>query len=56
LKEQSRAFLEKAHSSLGKAQDLLDVVQWPEDAGRAAYLAGLRAAQAIGACSAIWVG
>jgi uncharacterized protein (UPF0332 family) len=47
VKEQSSAFLEKARSSLGKAQELLDVLQWPEDAGRAAYLAGLHAAQAL---------
>jgi uncharacterized protein (UPF0332 family) len=47
VKEQTSAFLEKARSSLGKAQDLLDVLHWPEDAGRAAYLAGLHAAQAL---------
>ena len=47
MKEQSSAFLEKAHSFLGKAQDLLEVMHWPEDAGRAAYLAGLHAAHAL---------
>lgn len=47
MKEQSSAFLEKARSFLGKAQDLLEVMHWPEDAGRAAYLAGLHAAHAL---------
>jgi uncharacterized protein (UPF0332 family) len=47
VKEQSGAFLAKARSSLGKAQDLLKVLHWPEDAGRAAYLAGLHAAHAL---------
>jgi uncharacterized protein (UPF0332 family) len=47
VKEQSAAFLQKARLSLTKAQDLLDVLQWPEDAGRAAYLAGLHAGQAF---------
>jgi uncharacterized protein (UPF0332 family) len=47
VREQSSAFLEKARSSVGKAQDLLDVLHWPEDAGRPAYLAGLHAAQAL---------
>ena len=31
MKEQSSAFFEKACSSLRKAQELLDVLQWPED-------------------------
>jgi uncharacterized protein (UPF0332 family) len=39
--------LKKARSSLDKAQDVLDVLHWPEDAGRAAYLAGLHAAQTL---------
>jgi uncharacterized protein (UPF0332 family) len=30
-----------------KAQDLLEVMQWPDDAGRAAYLAGLHAGKAL---------
>jgi uncharacterized protein (UPF0332 family) len=47
VKKQSSAFFEKSRSSLAKAQDLLDVLHWPEDAGRAAYLAGLHAAQAL---------
>jgi uncharacterized protein (UPF0332 family) len=47
VKEQSSAFLEKARSFLGKAQDLLEVMQWPDDAGRAAYLAGLHASKAL---------
>jgi uncharacterized protein (UPF0332 family) len=47
VKGQSSAFLEKARSFLGKAQDLLEVMQWPDDAGRAAYLAGLHAGKAL---------
>jgi uncharacterized protein (UPF0332 family) len=47
VKEQSSAFLEKARSFLAKAQDLLDMHHWPDEAGRAAYLAGLHGAQAL---------
>ena len=47
MKEQSNAFLEKARSFLAKAQDLLDAHHWPDEAGRAAYLAGLHGAQAL---------
>jgi uncharacterized protein (UPF0332 family) len=47
LKPQSAAFLEKSREFLAKAQDLLDAHHWPDEAGRAAYLAGLHAAQAL---------
>ena len=44
---QSAAFLEKSRRFLAKAQDLFDVHHWPDEAGRAAYLAGFHAAQAF---------
>jgi len=44
---QSAAFLEKSRRFLGKAQDLFDAHHWPDEAGRAAYLAGFHAAQAF---------
>jgi uncharacterized protein (UPF0332 family) len=47
VKEHSSAFLEKARSFLAKAQDLLDMHHWPDEAGRVAYLAGLHGAQAL---------
>jgi uncharacterized protein (UPF0332 family) len=47
VKPQSAAFLEKSREFLAKAQDLLDAHHWPDEAGRAAYLAGLHAAQAL---------
>jgi uncharacterized protein (UPF0332 family) len=47
VKTQSAAFLEKSREFLAKAQDLLDAHRWPDEAGRAAYLAGLHAAQAL---------
>ncbi len=47
MKPQSAAFLEKSREFLAKAQDLLDAHHWPDEAGRAAYLAGLHAAQAL---------
>jgi uncharacterized protein (UPF0332 family) len=47
VKPQSAAFLEKSRQFLTKAQDLLDAHHWPDEAGRAAYLAGLHAAQAL---------
>jgi uncharacterized protein (UPF0332 family) len=47
VKTQSAAFLEKSREFLAKAQDLLDAHQWPDEAGRAAYLAGLHAAQPL---------
>jgi uncharacterized protein (UPF0332 family) len=47
LKPESAAFFTKAREFLAKAQDLLDAHHWPDEAGRAAYLAGLHAAQAF---------
>ena len=47
MKPQSAAFLQKSREFLAKAQDLLDAHHWPDEAGRAAYLAGLHAAQAL---------
>jgi uncharacterized protein (UPF0332 family) len=47
VKPQSAAFLGKSREFLAKAQDLLDAHHWPDEAGRAAYLAGLHAAQAL---------
>ena len=47
MKPQTTAFLAKSHEFLNKAQDLLDAHRWPDEAGRAAYLAGLHAAQAL---------
>jgi uncharacterized protein (UPF0332 family) len=47
VKPESAAFLEKARQFLAKAQELLDAHRWPDEAGRAAYLAGLHAAQAL---------
>lgn len=43
---ESAAFLAKSREFLGKAQGMLDH-QWPDEAGRGAYLAGLHAAQAL---------
>jgi uncharacterized protein (UPF0332 family) len=39
--------LQKSHEFLAKAQDLLDAHHWPDEAGRAAYLAGFHVAQAF---------
>ncbi len=47
MKPQSAAFLEKSREFLVKAQDLLDAHRWPDEAGRAADLAELHAAQAL---------
>lgn len=47
MKPQSAAFLAKSREFLEKAQGLLDAHHWPDEAGRAAYLAGLHAAQAL---------
>jgi uncharacterized protein (UPF0332 family) len=47
VKPQSSAFLEKSHQFLAKAQELLDAHRWPDEAGRAAYLAGFHAARAF---------
>jgi uncharacterized protein (UPF0332 family) len=45
MKPESAAFLRKAHVFLAKADFMLD--DWPDEAGRAAYLAGLHGAQAL---------
>ncbi|HEY6578388.1 MAG TPA: HEPN domain-containing protein [Rhizomicrobium sp.] len=45
MKPEARAFLDKSHKSLEKADGML--ARWPDEAGRAAYLAGLHAAQAF---------
>jgi uncharacterized protein (UPF0332 family) len=47
VKPETTAFLEKAREFLAKAQDLLDAHHWPDEAGRASYLAGFHAAQAF---------
>jgi hypothetical protein len=40
-------YLSKARESLTKARDLLNVLHYSDEAGRAAYLAGFHAAQAF---------
>jgi uncharacterized protein (UPF0332 family) len=47
VKPQSAAFLAKSREFLDKANDLFGAHHWPDEAGRAAYLAGLHAAQAL---------
>ncbi|MGA7385283.1 MAG: hypothetical protein WBW81_11515 [Methylocella sp.] len=47
MKPETAAFLRKAREFLAKAQDLFDTHHWPDEAGRAAYLAGFHAAQAL---------
>lgn len=47
MKPQTAAFLAKSRQFLDKAHDLFGAHHWPEEAGRAAYLAGLHAAQAL---------
>jgi uncharacterized protein (UPF0332 family) len=46
MKPESAAFLQKSGEFLAKAQSMLDH-GWPDEAGRAAYLAGFHAAQAL---------
>lgn len=46
MKPETAAFLEKAREFLTKAHGLLEGT-WPDEAGRAAYLAGFHAAQAL---------
>jgi uncharacterized protein (UPF0332 family) len=46
MKPEAAAFLDKAREFLAKAADML-ADDWPDEAGRAAYLAGLHAAQAL---------
>lgn len=45
MKPEARAFLDKSRECLEKAEGML--ARWPDEAGRAAYLAGLHAAQAV---------
>jgi|SRR5215472_5387507 len=45
MKSESAAFLQKSREAFDKAQGMLP--RWPDEAGRAAYLAGLHAAQAL---------
>jgi uncharacterized protein (UPF0332 family) len=47
MKPETAAFLRKSREFLAKAQELLDAHHWPDEAGRAAYLAGFHAAQAV---------
>lgn len=44
MKPQAAAYLEKARPFLAKSRDML-TQGWPDEAGRAAYLAGFHAAQ-----------
>ena len=46
MKPESAAFMEKSREFLVKARGMFDN-HWPDEAGRAAYLAGLHAAQAF---------
>lgn len=46
MKTEAADFLVKAHEFLAKAADMM-ADDWPDEAGRAAYLAGLHAAQAL---------
>ncbi len=46
MKPESAAFLQKSAEFLEKAQSMLDH-GWSDEAGRAAYLAGFHAAQAL---------
>jgi uncharacterized protein (UPF0332 family) len=43
---EAAAFLDKAREFLAKAETML-AHEWPDEAGRAAYLAGMHAAQAL---------
>jgi uncharacterized protein (UPF0332 family) len=45
VRTEAAAFLDKARECLAKADDML--AKWPDESGRAAYLAGLHAAQAL---------
>jgi uncharacterized protein (UPF0332 family) len=45
MKSESAAFLQKSREAFDKAQGML--ARWPDEAGRAAYLAGVHAAQAL---------
>jgi len=45
MRPEASAFLQKANQCLAKADGMLG--NWPDEAGRVAYLAGLHAAQAL---------
>ncbi|HXY58942.1 MAG TPA: HEPN domain-containing protein [Methylocystis sp.] len=47
MKPETALFFRKSHEFLTKAQELLDAHHWSDEAGRAAYLAGFHAAQAL---------
>lgn len=47
MKPEAVAFLRKSHEFLDKARGQLDILHYSDEAGRAAYLAGLHAAQAL---------
>ena len=47
MKPQTAAFLAKSRQFLDKANDLFGAHHWTDEAERAAYLAGLHAAQAL---------
>jgi uncharacterized protein (UPF0332 family) len=47
MKSETVAFLWKAHEFLVKARNQLEILNYRDEAGRAAYLAGLHAAQAL---------
>lgn len=46
MRPETSGFLDKAREFLLKAEDMF-ADDWPDEAGRAAYLAGLHAAQAV---------
>jgi uncharacterized protein (UPF0332 family) len=47
MKSETVAYFAKSREFLNKARELFDAHHWPDEAGRAAYLAGLHAAQAL---------
>jgi uncharacterized protein (UPF0332 family) len=47
MRPETAAFLRKSHEFLVKARNQLEIMHYSDEAGRAAYLAGLHAAQAL---------
>ena len=47
MKSETVAYFAKSREFLNKARELFDAHHWPDEAGRAAYLAGLHAAHAL---------
>jgi uncharacterized protein (UPF0332 family) len=47
MKPETAAFLRRAREFLVKARNQLEIMHYSDEAGRAAYLAGLHAAQAL---------